>query len=541
MPRHRTNSVLRRDPNGLQVRQIRSLKKVKYIVNLKHNSHSYDPLLNSVLSQRRTFIGNIKVSYPEEKKRFLKKTKAAKSLELITAYDFVDRYPVKLRQAIKGFARLVTLQFNLLDPHAITSENLQKLLATYNRRNVYALHLSTLEFSKVNFYNFQFTKLQSLCLQSIAPQLLGIFLLKAPAFHGLKTLQLGTLNVIEDFPSEMVQNFALFPKLENLLMKVHLTDPELSCEFLSKFTVGAPLETLHITLKDLRFPNPLNCDPNDYLPFHKFAEKLSSARNLQDFKLHFSIIENFRGVNSLISHLPMNLHKVKKLSLEFLEQREANSKFEDTRIVMKNLFQWIFSMPSLQVFLLETLNRDYTGLSTLIIPENLNWKTFDILEWPEESQDTLKPNDFAVFMEILTKAQHLHCLNLSIEASQFNLDAYKVLIETIKLLKDLREINLKLNCRKFSLYDLELIEPALTHLKSLNSLSLLFIGDTVEEVEIWKYRLCKSFEKYQQLGMFNLSLYGPTKPIFIQSYGRPRSSSGDANSQALRRYPRYRI
>lgn len=238
----------------------------------------------------------------------------------------------------------------------------------------------------------------------------------------------------QPFKTSKFSNLALLvsSRISLFSLKVQLTDPKLSNQFLTQFTVGSSLETLHLTLKDLRSLNPLDCNPNDYFPFQKFAEKLSSATNVQDLKLHFGILENFRGIDNIITHLPMNLNKVKKLDLEFLEQQATNSTFEDTRIVMKDLFQWFFTMPSLQVFLLETIHRDYTGLSTLTVPESLTWKKFDILEWPEESQDTLKPDDFAIFMQILTKAQHLRCLNLSIDASQFNLDAYKLLIETIK-------------------------------------------------------------------------------------------------------------
>ncbi len=410
MPTHNYKNFIR-DAQGLQVHQIRALKKVKYITNLNHASHFDDPILNSVLSQRRIFVGKVKVTYPQVQKKFLKRTKAAKTLELLTIHDFIPKFSMNLRQAVRGFSRSTTLQFNLQDANAITSENLHQLLKS-ERRNANGFHLNGLEFSNIDFFDFQFVKLQTLCLKNISPLLLAVFLLKAAAFNNLEILQLNTLTINQDFPLEMIQNFALFPRLQNLLLEIQLTDPELSSQFLTKFTLGSSLKILHITLKDLRFPNPLDCKPNDYLPFQRFAEKLSFVSNVQDLKLHFGIIENFRGIDSIITHLPMNLNKVKKLDLEFLEQQQTNSTFEDTRIVMKDLFQWIFSMPSLEVFLLETIHRDYTGLSTLTIPESLTWKTFDILEWPEESQDTLKPDDFATFMEILTKAQHLRCLTL---------------------------------------------------------------------------------------------------------------------------------
>jgi len=106
---------------------------------------------------------------------------------------------MKLRHTVRGFARSTTLRFNLQDPNAITSENLQKLFIA-ERRNTYALHFSAWEFSKVDFFNFQFVKLQALCVKNISPLLLAIFLLKAPAFQNLEILQLGTLSIVQDFP-----------------------------------------------------------------------------------------------------------------------------------------------------------------------------------------------------------------------------------------------------------------------------------------------------------------------------------------------------
>jgi len=94
------------------------------------------------------------------------------------------------------------------------------------------------------------------------------------------------------------------------------------------------------------------------------------------------------------------------------------------------------------------------------------------------------------------------------------------LIKSIKSLTDLREVSLKLNCKKIALSELELIKPALAHLKGLKRLNLVFIVDKVNEVEMWRYTLCKSFEQFQQLDYFTLALNGSKKSIFTQSYAK---------------------
>jgi len=391
----------------------------------------------------------------------------------------------------------------------------------------------------MNSLNLQLINLQYVNFQNLEPSLLAIFLLKARSFEGVHAINLRALNITKDFPSEMAQNFALFPNLTSLQMDVNLIDIELSREFLAKFAIGPSLRKVDIILNNLHFPNPYNCEQDAYKPFHNFAQNLSSAANVEDLQLRFKIKENFRGINNLIAHLPMSLSKIKKLSLEFCAQEGINPQIEDIRISMKPLLQWILSMPQLETFKLEALNKDYTGLSSLVVPQVLNWKTFIIGKWSEESQDTIKPNDFNTLMEILMKAQKLERLSLYLEASQFNLDAYKVLIKSIQMLKDLRDVHLKLNCKKISLSELELIEPALAQLKELKGLILVFIVDPMKDMEIWRHKLCKSFEKFQQLDIFDLALFGQKKPIFTQSYSKGKQISNFYFLRGLSMKPNY--
>lgn len=508
----------------IKQRKIRSLKCVKYITNLQHNMMERNKVSNYIVSRTRHFLGRVTIFYPEQKAYFLKKVREIRYLDIKSSYNTIRYCPKTLSSALKKLSHVNVLRFSFEENLPVEASSVEQLIKTYSRRSICSFKMHSLEYSlpTINFDHFSLVRLKSLFVNKINPTILSILLLKAGAFQELETLSLGTMIVDEDYPSYLVQNFSLFPKLKALSLQVRLVHEENSRIWLKKFKLGPSMTTLHLKVNEIYFPDPLNCDETDYIPYETFSKNFSSAHNLEDLKLSFIIFKDFIGLNRMIKHLPHNLSNIKKLLLEFLPDREKNAPVADTRIIMKDIFRWIFSMPLLEKFWLEALSRDYTGLSGIEIPPRLALKEFDILEWPEEAQDTLKHDDFKAFLKLIERSNRMECLNLSIESAHFNLEAFKELGETLKTLTYLQQLNLKLNCRKFSLNDFALIEPCLRNLNRLEILSIMFISNAFSETEVWRYKLCKTFENYRKLSNFNLSLYAPTKPVFVLSYYNDR-------------------
>lgn len=518
----------------LKRRKIRSLKHVKYIVNLKNETNPENKTLNYMLSQKRRYLGSVFLSYPTKKTYFLRKVLAIRELCLLATYVEICRFKPKLNQALKKISQLKNLHF-LMGREVLKSKHMDKIMKIYSRRPIYGFQVSNVTFSGVNFHSLELVKLRSLNVQELDPTLLSIILLKAKAFEGLETLNIGTLQIEGNYDSNLSRNFGLLPQLKTLSLQVRLLHQENSNQWLQNFTPGRSLTKLNLVLMDITFPDPITLTKENQFTFETFTRNLGSASNLEEISMAFSVVENFRGIDRITSHFPAGLDKMRKLWLKFSVPQGKAAQFEDTRVVMKNIFQWMLTMPQLEEFYLEALDRDYTGLSQLQIPHHVNWKIIDLLVSRETSQDTFRHEDLRVFFELMKRAHYLECLYLSIESSHFDLEGFKLLCESFRSTHNLKQLELKLNCRKFSLYDYEYLEPCLRGLGKLELLRLLFIADPVNETEIWKYKLCKTFENYQKLRVFSLSLYAISREVFARNYllNSPNSKKG-SNLQRTR-------